>query len=133
METVTTRLRCNTSHYHLVLLCIHTLHPLEFSIHGPCGCHMQTKHPKQSIYRMCIFLLFMQSPVVLSPTKHKFSNKVVEEFKVATGKHETKYGMLLSYELVHSQNRMFTSPAVGSSHDISSFLLTGVCNYDWKM
>lgn len=84
-------------------------------------------------YLKVSWFMWMQRSVILTPTEHEFRNEVIEELKRAARKYATKSGTLLSCGLVHLQDQMFRRPAMGSSHDLSSFLLTGVRNCGWKM
>lgn len=77
--------------------------------------------------------MWMRRSVILSPTEHELRNEAIEELKRAARKYAIKSGTLLSCGLVHLQDQMFGRPAMGSSHDLSSFLLTGVRNCGWKM
>lgn len=129
---MTASLRCGTSSYHFVPLWIYTLYPLAFSwtLWMP---HANKACPNNSfVWCACLFCLCKGS-VVLSPTKHEFSNEAMEELKRAAGKYAAKREALQSCGLVHLQDQMFRRPAMRSSHDLSSVLLPGVCNCDWKV
>lgn len=86
-------------------------------------------------YLKVSWFMWMQRFVILTPTEHEFRNEATEELKRAARKYATKreWNTLLSCGLVHLQDQMFRRPAMGSSHDLSSFLLTGVRNCGWKM
>lgn len=80
---------------------------------------------------MCLFCLSKDFVVLLS-TRHKFSHKMIQNFKISTGNTQLRLEHYWAVELVHLQDHAFGKPCYGEQlWFLSSFSLTDTYNNEW--